>query len=83
MAETILPDWAHFILKMNGLILGNLGIRVKIPWIPEYVELRNKLELMNPVRRWLSFRLRRRLDELRIEQEILIFNATIEAARDA
>ena len=81
MSVDCLPEWAQFAMKANELALDNIGIKVKIPWIPEYVELRDRLAMMNPVRRWLSFRLRRQLKELRREQQVLVFNATIEASR--
>ena len=81
MDKTVLPDLAAFNLKANERILDNIGIRVKVPWIPEYVELRDRLEMMHPIRRWLSWRLRRRFRRLKAEQHVATFNAVIEASR--
>ena len=65
---------------MEEQIFDNIGIRIKMADIPGYVayaKLRDELELMHPIRHWLSFRKRRELDEARLMVQAAILDAVI------
>ena len=58
-----LNDLAASARRQNQTILNNIGICVSVTDIfgfDEYAAARDELAAMNPVRRWLSFRLRRK-----------------------
>lgn len=61
-------------------MLDSIGIKISVSEIPEYVEyarLRDRLELMHPIRRWLSFRLRRELEDARFMATGALLAATL------
>ena len=60
-------------------ILDNFGICIPFEQAlsPEYRELRDRLRGMTRLRRWLSFRMRRRLEEMKPEQMRRLINAVL------
>ena len=74
LADALLTDIGRCYL----LCLRNFGIHVEIPWIEGYPELRDRIGRMSQFRHWLSFRLRRRYEWLKLEQQQAILNAVIE-----
>ena len=61
-------------------ILDNIGIKVDLDWLPEYVELRDELAMMSRFRRWLSWRKREKLYFLRIRQQQMHIAQVLDAA---
>ena len=76
---------------LNALVEGALhsyellyrtGFHVPIPWIPEYVELRDWYYSKPRWLRWLFFRKRRQLDELRKQQQQAYLEAVLREGAD-
>ena len=64
--------------------LDNVGIVITMSKIPEYViyaALRDELELMHPIRRWLSFRKRRKAQRLKLRAQVALINKVLEAGK--
>ena len=62
-------------------MIDTIGIRIKVTTIPEYVayaRLRDELAMMHPIRRWLSFRKRRKLQRLRAEANTALIMRAIQ-----
>ena len=67
---------------MTGLI-DNMGLVLHVSGLTDYrryAELRDRLELMHPVRRALSFRQRRERERLHIQAMAAILNEVLEKA---
>ena len=73
-------DWATRHTEQSARILENIGIRVAIDWLPEYVKERDALARMAPLRQWLSRRRRRRFGHLRNAQQARILEQVLTLA---
>ena len=65
------------IYDLTERYLDTLEMVMEIEWDEEYLGVRNRLYSMSPLRRWLSFRLRKKYGRLRQRQQQMIFNQVI------
>lgn len=73
------------ILDLYKELLRNWDIAIRARELPEfrhYIELRDRLALMHPVRRWLSWRLRRELKERRARAKGALLDGALGLAEE-
>jgi len=61
-------------------LLDNTGLTIRVSKLPDYVAyagMRDRLGRMHPIRRWLSFRLRRQLWQLQLGAQSAILNEVL------
>lgn len=58
-------------------------LTIHVPRWPDMEELRDRLAAMSPLRRWLSWRMRRRLQRRECERRQALLNAVLEEGRKA
>jgi len=81
MTDPVFDDMIPMMQRQATSLLENIGIRIRMTEIPEYMEyskLRDRLDAMCRLRRWLSFRLRKRESALYAGAQMALMNAVME-----